>query len=194
MPESWPCTWQSQNEGRALMRVPLPLYFLPPSPKGTSPEGSQALEQAPHGNGCGSKLPEFKEHLGNALRHIIWFSGGPTNQQVDLMILMSLFQLGIFYDDMKLHCALSHIWRSGPCISTLFLRHSFTSCRENVELELFILISLQGFLVCLLACSPTCSPKPLDRQNNCNLNVSSKLRQTACWTTSKYLGWNPLHS
>jgi len=35
-----------------------------------------ALEQAPQSSGCSPKLPEFKKHLDNALRHGVWISGG----------------------------------------------------------------------------------------------------------------------
>ena len=40
---------------------------------------------------------EFKKHLDNALRHMVRFLGGPVwSQELDLIILMSPFQLGIF--------------------------------------------------------------------------------------------------
>lgn len=61
--------YSDRNQGNSMKLLKGSSGWI--SGKDTSPEGSQALEQAPHGNGCGSKLPEFKEHLGNALRHII---------------------------------------------------------------------------------------------------------------------------
>lgn len=48
------------------------------SGKGSTPEGGRALEQTAHGGGQGSNLPEFKEHLDNALKHMAWCLGGPV--------------------------------------------------------------------------------------------------------------------
>ena len=43
--------------------------------------------------------PEFKKCLDGALRHTLWFLGGSVwSQELDMMILRSLFQLRIFYD------------------------------------------------------------------------------------------------
>jgi len=59
-------------------------------------------EQAPQSSGQGPKLMEFKKHLNNALRHRVWTLGGPVwSQELDWMILMGPFQLGIFYDSVK---------------------------------------------------------------------------------------------
>ena len=61
---------------------------------------------SPEGGGTGSpghgtKLPEFRKHLDNT--HMVWFLGGPVwNLELDLMVFMSPFQLGIFYDPMAL--------------------------------------------------------------------------------------------
>ena len=48
-------------------------------------------------------LPEFKKHLDNALRTMVWFLGGPVrSQRLEWMILMGPFQLEIFYDSLIL--------------------------------------------------------------------------------------------
>jgi len=66
--------------------------------KGSSPEGGQALEQASQCSGHSPKLTEFQKHLDNTLTYI-WFWGGPMwSQELDSMILVGPFQLGIFYD------------------------------------------------------------------------------------------------
>lgn len=44
--------------------------------KGSSPEGGWALEQAPQGSGHSPKLPEFQQHLDNALRPRVWILCG----------------------------------------------------------------------------------------------------------------------
>ena len=36
---------------------------------GSAPQGGRALEQAAQGSGHGPRLPEFKDHLDNTLRH-----------------------------------------------------------------------------------------------------------------------------
>jgi len=47
-------------------------------------------------------MPEFKKHLDKALRHRAWFLGGPVwSQELNLIILRGLFQLGIFYDSVS---------------------------------------------------------------------------------------------
>ena len=77
------------------------------SGKGSSPGGGWALEQAPQGSGHGPKLLEFKKRLDNALSHTVWFLGGPVwSQELDSMILMGSFQLGLFSDSMVCmgHC------------------------------------------------------------------------------------------
>ena len=43
------------------------------SRKGSSPEGGQALAQAPQGSGHSLKLPQFKKHLDSALIHTVNF-------------------------------------------------------------------------------------------------------------------------
>ena len=49
--------------------------------------------------GHSSKLPEFKECLDTTLRHRVWFFGGPVwRQELDSMIFVGPFQLGLFYD------------------------------------------------------------------------------------------------
>ena len=46
-------------------------------------------------------LTEFKKHLDNALRHRVWFLGGPVwSQELDSMILVGPFQLRIFCGSM----------------------------------------------------------------------------------------------
>ena len=62
---------------------------------GPAPEGSG------HGMGCPGQwarpqVPEFKEHLDNALRHRVWILGGPLqSQELGLMILVGPCQLRI---------------------------------------------------------------------------------------------------
>jgi len=71
------------------------------SRKGSSPEGGQALKHALQGRDHRSNMPEFKKYLDSAPRHGIWFLGRPVwSQGLDLMVLVTHFQLGIFYDSM----------------------------------------------------------------------------------------------
>jgi len=68
-------------------------------------KSGQTLEQAPQGSKVvmALSLPGFKKPLDNALRHKVWFLGSPVwSQELDLMILLGPFQLGTFYDSMKL--------------------------------------------------------------------------------------------
>jgi len=61
-------------------------------------KGSWTLEQPPQA----LSLSEFRRHLDNALRHRVWFLGGPVrSQEMDSMILMGPFQLRI-YDSITL--------------------------------------------------------------------------------------------
>ena len=65
---------------------------------GCAPEGDG------HGTGCTGqwaqpRVLEFKENLDSTLRHGVWIlSGGVWIWEVDLMGLVDLFQLRIFYD------------------------------------------------------------------------------------------------
>jgi len=54
----------------------------------------------PHSeNVTAPSLLEFKKHLDSTLRHMIRFLGGPVwSQELDPMILVGPFPLGIFYD------------------------------------------------------------------------------------------------
>jgi len=49
--------------------------------KGSSADSSQALEQAPQGEGHDSKMREFEKTLGSVLRHRFWFLGGAVWNQ-----------------------------------------------------------------------------------------------------------------
>lgn len=50
------------------------------------------------GSGHSAELPEFKEHW-TLLSDIVWILGGPLwSQELDSMILMGHFQLGMLYD------------------------------------------------------------------------------------------------
>jgi len=61
------------------------------------------MEQAPWGSGHGPELPDFKEHLGDALRDRAWILCGlMLSQDLDSMALMGPFQLGMFYDSVIL--------------------------------------------------------------------------------------------
>lgn len=68
------------------------------SRKDSSPGGGKALEHDPKGVAKALSLPEFKKHMDKALRHVVWFSDGTVqSQELELIILMSPFQLKIFY-------------------------------------------------------------------------------------------------
>ena len=58
------------------------------------------MEQAPQGSSHVSELPEFKEHLDDALRHMVWFLGGSLwSQEMDwLNDPYGPFQLKILCD------------------------------------------------------------------------------------------------
>jgi len=57
--------------------------------KGSTPEGGQALEQAPYSSDHILKLPEFKKSLDIVLRHSVWFLDCPVwGQELDFMILV----------------------------------------------------------------------------------------------------------
>lgn len=60
---------------------------------------------------CGAvKLREFKEGLGSALRHSIWILGDPVwRQELDSVIPVGPFQLGILYLNRYLACAKLHV-------------------------------------------------------------------------------------
>jgi len=63
---------------------------------------TQRLAEDPQGSAHSPKLPEFKEHLDNALRHKVWILGGPMwSWRLELMILLSSFQFRIFCDSMN---------------------------------------------------------------------------------------------
>ena len=55
------------------------------------------MERAAQGSGHGPELLEFKECLGNTVRHWVWTLCGPVwSLELDSMILEGLFQLQIF--------------------------------------------------------------------------------------------------
>ena len=70
-----------------------------------------SMQRAPQGSDHGPRLAEFKKYLDNALRHRILILGGRVwSQELNLMILMGPFQLGIFYDSMN--CYICYIFLS----------------------------------------------------------------------------------
>ena len=93
---------KSPTWGRLTLWMASSLLLMFPSPlhSGDSPlEGAWVLEQASQLNGHNHKLPEFKKHLGNALRRWGWILGGPTwSQELNSMILMRPFKLGTISD------------------------------------------------------------------------------------------------
>lgn len=60
------------------------------------------MKQAPHGSSHSTKLPELKEHTGNALTHTVWILGGAVrSQELESMVLvgsLSLWDILRFYD------------------------------------------------------------------------------------------------
>ena len=57
------------------------------------------MEQPAQGSGHSPELVEFKECLNNALRHWVWIlDGAVQSRELNLMILLSPFQLKIFCD------------------------------------------------------------------------------------------------
>lgn len=63
----------------------------------------QALERAPHGGDHDLKLMEYKKRLDTALRHRVEILGVPLRrQELDIIILVSPFQLGISDNSMIL--------------------------------------------------------------------------------------------
>lgn len=94
------------------------------SGRGSSPEGSQALDWAPQGSAHGPKLTELKKHLNNSLRYRAWILDGPVwSQGLDLMTLMGPYQLVIFCDSMRL----LHWQTRGSADSWFFFFPSFCS-------------------------------------------------------------------
>lgn len=62
------------------------------------------MEQAPQGIGHSSKLLEFKKHLDNALRHTVWFLGGPEqSQKLDACGSLPTWDIPWFYETCYLH-------------------------------------------------------------------------------------------
>ena len=65
--------------------------------KGSAPEDGERGTGCP-GSGQSPELLEFREYLGNALRHRVWVLGGPVwSQWLDSVIRGGPFQLGISY-------------------------------------------------------------------------------------------------
>ena len=65
------------------------------------------MEQAPQESGHSPELLEIKECLDSALSHRVWILVGSVwSQELDSMILMGSFQLGLFSDSMVCmgHC------------------------------------------------------------------------------------------
>jgi len=60
------------------------------------------MEKAAQDRGNGTELLELKKHLDNALRHRVWILGGPVPSQGLDSILLSHFQLSIFYSSVTL--------------------------------------------------------------------------------------------
>ena len=61
------------------------------------------MEQAAQGSGHRPELLELNKHLDGTFRHTVWILGGPLwSQELDLMILVGPFQLGILCDSMIL--------------------------------------------------------------------------------------------
>jgi len=61
------------------------------------------IAQAAQGSGHSPKLQEFKEHLDNSLRYHVWILCGPVwSQELNSMILVGTFQLGLFCDSMPI--------------------------------------------------------------------------------------------
>ena len=57
------------------------------------------MEQAVEGRGHSPELTEFRESLDTALRHRVWILGGlEWSQELDSVILVGPFQLGVFCD------------------------------------------------------------------------------------------------
>jgi len=79
---------------QSLKRLFISRLFKPIQEKDFHQEGGQALEQGREVVTALS-LMEFKKHLDNTLRHMVWFLGGPLGtQELDFMIFTGPFQLG----------------------------------------------------------------------------------------------------
>lgn len=61
--------YSDRNQGNSMKLLKGSSGWI--SGKDTSPEGSQALEQAPQGCGHGHKLLELKKHLDHTLSHMV---------------------------------------------------------------------------------------------------------------------------
>ena len=61
--------YSDRNQGNSMKLLKGSSGWI--SGKDTSPEGSQALEQAPQGSGHGPKLLELKKHLDHTLSHMV---------------------------------------------------------------------------------------------------------------------------
>lgn len=71
--------------------------------KGSSPlQRVEGMEQAPQGSHHDPRLLELKEHLDSSLRHLVWCLGGAVwSRELDSMILVGPFQLGMYYDSLN---------------------------------------------------------------------------------------------
>ena len=60
------------------------------------------MDQAAQGSEHSSVLPELTEHWDTALRDRVWVLCGPGwSQELDTMIFVWSFQLGVCYDSLK---------------------------------------------------------------------------------------------
>ena len=115
--------------------------------KGSSPEGGG------HGTGCPGQWAKpqvlmFKEHLDSALRQGSNFGWSVWSQELDLMILMGLFQLRVYHDSYSLVF-------NQPKNPNICLLHSciLYALNVNPHYQIWILLLYSDFWKTLLSCT-----------------------------------------